>query len=265
MNSSTTKRFRSCLQRLPPQVQRQAREAYKRFLDNPSHPGLRFKRTVDKMRVFLAAVVNRLSLLVQSSKPAAAVGPAVLLAVLAWGVGGCEREPGSSEAVPAGGGLPESTLIDFPPDVQVDDPSVNAFAREIIETCAGGDYERFRLLWTVKEEPFPRGQFERAWKALKKVRVLALQKMKTLEGEYLYYLHVRVLLDKSVPEPDREREFVLMVVKENDRWRLASAPSHLRRKVLGEKAEDSENGDGRASSRSTTEPAPARSSTLPPA
>ena len=44
MNSRTTERFRACFARLPREIQRQAREAYTRFADNPSHPGLRFKQ-----------------------------------------------------------------------------------------------------------------------------------------------------------------------------------------------------------------------------
>ncbi len=44
MNSRTTERFRTCLARLPREIQRQAREAYTRFAENPSHPSLRFKR-----------------------------------------------------------------------------------------------------------------------------------------------------------------------------------------------------------------------------
>ena len=44
MNSCTTERFRACLARLPPEIQRQAHEAYTRFTSDPSHPGLRFKR-----------------------------------------------------------------------------------------------------------------------------------------------------------------------------------------------------------------------------
>jgi len=44
MSSFTTERFRTCLARLPQEIQRQAREAYTRFAENPSHPSLRFKR-----------------------------------------------------------------------------------------------------------------------------------------------------------------------------------------------------------------------------
>jgi len=42
--SVTTRRFRSCFDRLPPDVQQRAREAYKRWIANPAHPALRFKR-----------------------------------------------------------------------------------------------------------------------------------------------------------------------------------------------------------------------------
>jgi len=44
MRSRTTERFRKAFKRLPEQVQRQAREAYKLFRQNPYHPSLRFKQ-----------------------------------------------------------------------------------------------------------------------------------------------------------------------------------------------------------------------------
>ncbi|MEW6533016.1 MAG: hypothetical protein AB1473_19455 [Thermodesulfobacteriota bacterium] len=43
MKSVTTERFRKALAALPPDIQRQAREAYKLFKQNPHHPSLRFK------------------------------------------------------------------------------------------------------------------------------------------------------------------------------------------------------------------------------
>ena len=43
MKSRTTERFRKALTQLPEQVRRQAREAYKLFIQNPYHPSLRFK------------------------------------------------------------------------------------------------------------------------------------------------------------------------------------------------------------------------------
>lgn len=44
MNSRTTRRFRKLFAGLPAAVQRQAREAYRLFRQNPAHPGLHFKQ-----------------------------------------------------------------------------------------------------------------------------------------------------------------------------------------------------------------------------
>lgn len=44
MRSRTTPRFRKLLAALPEHVQRQARLAHARFLEDPNHPGLNFKR-----------------------------------------------------------------------------------------------------------------------------------------------------------------------------------------------------------------------------
>ena len=44
MNSRTTRRFRQMFAALPAHVQRQARDAYRLFRQNPAHPGLHFKQ-----------------------------------------------------------------------------------------------------------------------------------------------------------------------------------------------------------------------------
>ncbi len=44
MRSRTTERFRKTFSRLPEPVKERAREAYQRFVENPDHPGLRFKQ-----------------------------------------------------------------------------------------------------------------------------------------------------------------------------------------------------------------------------
>ncbi|QEH38757.1 hypothetical protein OJF2_73630 [Aquisphaera giovannonii] len=44
MNSHTTRQFRALFAALPSQVQRQAREAYRLFRQNPAHPGLHLKQ-----------------------------------------------------------------------------------------------------------------------------------------------------------------------------------------------------------------------------
>ena len=44
MRSRTTRRFRRAYSGLPGPIKERAREAYRRFVENPDHPGLRFKR-----------------------------------------------------------------------------------------------------------------------------------------------------------------------------------------------------------------------------
>jgi len=56
MISKTTKRFREALADLPTGIQRQAREAYKRFSKNPYHPGLRFKKVHSTEPIYAARI-----------------------------------------------------------------------------------------------------------------------------------------------------------------------------------------------------------------
>ena len=44
MTSRTTKQFRKALQSLPPRIQRQAKEAYELWKQDPHHRSLKFKR-----------------------------------------------------------------------------------------------------------------------------------------------------------------------------------------------------------------------------
>jgi hypothetical protein len=43
MNSHITDKFRKAFADMPVDVQKQARQAYRLFIDNPHHPSLRFK------------------------------------------------------------------------------------------------------------------------------------------------------------------------------------------------------------------------------
>ena len=43
MNSHITDKFRKAFAELPADVQKQARQAYRLFMENPHHPSLRFK------------------------------------------------------------------------------------------------------------------------------------------------------------------------------------------------------------------------------
>jgi hypothetical protein len=56
VTSKTTGRFRTALAALPPEIRQQAREAYKLFKQNPSHPSLRFRPVHPTEPIFSARV-----------------------------------------------------------------------------------------------------------------------------------------------------------------------------------------------------------------
>jgi hypothetical protein len=56
MKSRITKQFRALLGELPSHVRQQARQAYRLFRNNPSHPGLRFKKVNDDPPMYSARV-----------------------------------------------------------------------------------------------------------------------------------------------------------------------------------------------------------------
>lgn len=56
MNSRTTRGFRELMAALPEHVRQQAREAYRLFQKNPSHPGLRFKQVYADPPIYSARI-----------------------------------------------------------------------------------------------------------------------------------------------------------------------------------------------------------------
>lgn len=56
MKSYTTEQFRRLYRVLPDQVKKQAREAYQRFVLNPAHPSLHFKKVNSHSRIYSARI-----------------------------------------------------------------------------------------------------------------------------------------------------------------------------------------------------------------
>jgi len=56
MKSYTTRQFRRLFASLPPQVQRQAKQAYRLFRKNATYPGLHFKRVFSDPAMYSARV-----------------------------------------------------------------------------------------------------------------------------------------------------------------------------------------------------------------
>ncbi len=56
MRSFTSRRFREIYANLPDEVQLRAKRAYRLFLQNPTHPGLNFKKIDEEDNIYSARV-----------------------------------------------------------------------------------------------------------------------------------------------------------------------------------------------------------------
>jgi hypothetical protein len=58
LRSTTTRRFREAFARLPEPIKDRARDAYRRFAENPNHPGLRLKRVHSTEPIFSVRITQ---------------------------------------------------------------------------------------------------------------------------------------------------------------------------------------------------------------
>lgn len=154
----------------------------------------------------------------------------------------CRREsPTPSTTGDSTGGAdakkPHNVLV-FPKELHVSDAAVNAFVTTALTTSASGDYESFRLLWSARETPLPRAEFDEGWQAVDAIEVRALEEV-TLDAdpgagraapESVYALLADVTLNPNHRAAQKEptRHVVLMLTHENNQWRLAKAPKPMR-------------------------------------
>ena len=167
----------------------------------------------------------------------------------------CRHEPDDAAAGRQAetGQQKRKELLVFPDEVRVEDASVNDFLERAMGDCASGDYDRFRLLWSARQEPLPRDEFEQGWQAVRQIRIHALQRVMLApdpdheldQGETVYAFLADVALDPMHRAGQREpnREVVLMLILEHEQWRLARAPKPMRtwikkRVAAGATAED---------------------------
>ncbi len=138
-------------------------------------------------------------------------------------VGACRR---AAEAPLPPPPAPEPEILDFPEALHAKDPTVNTFVRRVIETCASGDYDAFRLLWSARDDPFPRDQFHRAWQSVKKVRIVSLRPVREAESGNLFYaVRAQVELDPTVREP--ERDVTIIFASQDGHWRLTAPTKRM--------------------------------------
>jgi len=143
-------------------------------------------------------------------------------------------------------------VLRFPRKLHSDDERVNRFVEKAMMTCAAGSYDDFRVLWTAEQEPLARAEYDAGWEAVRLIQVRALEPVKVardteggevLEKKYVLLAEVRFDPEHPAGRKTPEREVVVLLTREQDRWRLARAPARIRtwvrRLVSGEATADS--------------------------
>lgn len=154
------------------------------------------------------------------------------------------RESNPADVAPTANAstAPPPKRLVFPDALRVEDDSVNRFVEEAMEICVGGDYEPFRLLWSVEYEPIDRAHFEKHWQSIQRIDVLALEGDPDPDARR-YALCADVVFDPDALPPDHElqndprRRVVLLIIHEQDRWRLTRASKPVRQWLLQKVAE----------------------------
>ncbi len=162
-------------------------------------------------------------------------------------VSGCRRPTSVPEEPPPSELIEEkpADFLTFSDHLRVADESVNDFIVHAMTECAGGDYERFRLLWVATQEPIPRDEYDQGWQAVREITVRAVEQVvvetdapgKSAPGGLghervsAYALAAEVAFDPEHPAGKREprRQVVLMLTREHDAWRLARPPKRMRK------------------------------------
>lgn len=159
-----------------------------------------------------------------------------------------DSQPAESEEVDPihqRGAPPE---VIFPAALRTDDPSLNQFIDDVLSFCVKGEYGRYRLAVASQYEPLQRQHFERAWNAVKEVRVRKIMRVHQpttrqadpsrtdirpeLKGP-IYCAHATITLrDDRRTRP--VREVVVLLIQENGEWKLGPpAPSAIKHRIMG--------------------------------
>lgn len=128
--------------------------------------------------------------------------------------------------------LPETNpTYTFAPELEKRHPEVIAFTRHFLETCLAGDYAGYRRLVTRTADPETRARFERVLHSLESLsvdRVREISLPDNTDPAYLITAHAVFRQDEPAAQRHgRERDLGIIVLLEDDEWRMALAPPQL--------------------------------------
>lgn len=170
----------------------------------------------------------------------------IIALVLCLLAGGCEPDSSANENAdqPA---QPAFDALVFPGTLRAAEPAVNEVIEKSMHACLEGNYDGFRLLWSVEVEPISRALFLKSFQFVQKIEIKALAEDPDPDRlGYAVYAEITFeVANLPADHPLRQepiRPIVLLVIEEGDTWRLATAPGAvqkwMKQQVAGEAGGD---------------------------
>ena len=160
--------------------------------------------------------------------------------VLAWG---CDRNSSKKNKANSGRGSDSAVAIVWAPDAKCKNEEVNDFVAKALTVCAEGDYEEYRLLWSLDHQPTNRKRFMQLRDAMEQVDVKTIRRlqfrlpdgsMKDLDTP-IYVLHAFVALKEEAKQRSqrlKDRDLILQIVRRNNAWCFIPAAKEVKTSLL---------------------------------
>ena len=165
---------------------------------------------------------------------------ACLGCILAWG---CDRNSSKKNSAKGGRGSDSAVEIVWAPDAKCKNPEVNDFVAKALTVCAEGDYEEYRLLWSLDHQPTNRKRFMQLRDATEAVKVKTIRRLQfrlpdgSMKGmdTPVYVLHAFVALKEEAKQRSerlKDRDLILQIVRRNNAWCFIPAAKEVKESLL---------------------------------
>ena len=165
---------------------------------------------------------------------------ACLACILAWA---CNRDSSKKNSAKGGRGSDSAVEIVWAPDAKCKNQEINDFVAKALTVCSEGDYEEYRLLWSLDHQPTNRKRFMQLRDATEKVDVKTIRRlqfrlpdgsMKGLDTP-VYVLHAFVALKEEAKQRSerlKDRDLILQIVRRNNAWCFIPAAKEVKNSLL---------------------------------
>jgi hypothetical protein len=125
---------------------------------------------------------------------------------------------------------PVTPVYTFAEDLRQQYPHITGFLQEFLETCLAGDYAGYRKLASRMREPEGRERFQAIFHAIRALHVQSIEPIdlpRVSDQTYRVTCHLDFHPDSEVRLRRKTDQIAILVLREEDCWRMLPAPSEL--------------------------------------